>query len=93
MVRASVAQLSAFCDVPHESGSEATRIAESRTAVYENQRIDVFQQARTNQGTSQERGRNTAWENAWYELERSLCQSEGGGVAQVNPWSVSGAAI
>lgn len=92
-LRASLSQLSAFCDLRQESGQEATLLAESRSAAYNDQRSDVFQQARTNQGASQGSSRSTAWESAWYELEVSLCERGRGGAAQGKPWSVSEAAI
>lgn len=71
--QAAATQISAFCEMPHGSGREATMLAESRPATYESQRMDVLQQARTRLNISQENGRSTAWENAWLELERSLC--------------------
>lgn len=51
-------------------------LAESKIAIYDLTRIVVLQQARTHLDTSPENDRNTAWESAWIELEKSLCEPQ-----------------
>lgn len=81
-----ISQVSAFFDSPPESGKQATILAESKPAAYDGKRLDVFLQAHTRRATYQGNGQSNAWENAWSELERSLCEGSKGSVAQERPW-------
>lgn len=72
-LQVSLPQPSAFCNLRQESGQAATLLTEMRPAAYNDQRSDVFHQARTNRDASQGSRRSTAWESAWYQLEVSLC--------------------